>query len=250
MTRPSTKSDKQSPDRRKVVFLVVLAAIAVGAWFLFRDHLTFETLAQKQSELESFRDSNFALAVILFIAVYTVMVAFSLPGAAVATLAGGFLFGVFPGALINVVGATLGAMLLFAAAKWGLGDYLASKMDTSTGAINKLKVGIDQNQWSMLFLMRLVPVVPFFVANLIPALVGVRFGRFAISTFIGIIPGSIVYTSVGAGLSDVFARGETPDLNVLKEPFVLLPIVGLCLLAALPIILNVLKAKGASNVQD
>jgi len=91
--------------------------------------------------------------------------------------------------------------------------------------------------------MRLVPAVPFFVANLIPALVGVSLWRFAITTFVGIIPGAIVYTSVGAGLGDVFERGESPNLGIIFEPQILLPILGLSALAALPIVLKLFRKK-------
>jgi len=118
---------------------------------------------------------------------------------------------------------------------------MAARMEASEGRVKHIKVGIDENQWSMLFLIRLVPLVPFFVANLIPAIVGVPLRRFVISTFIGIIPGGVVYTSVGAGLGEVFAKGEAPNLGVIFEPHILLPILGLCALAALPITLKALR---------
>jgi uncharacterized membrane protein YdjX (TVP38/TMEM64 family) len=118
-------------------------------------------------------------------------------------------------------------------------------MDASDGVVKRIKDGIDDegNQWSMLFLIRLVPAVPFFVANLVPALVGVPLYRFAVTTFFGIMPGAVVYTSVGAGLGEVFARGETPDLGIIFQPAILLPILGLSLLAALPLIINALRGK-------
>ena len=133
--------------------------------------------------------------------------------------------------------------MIFLAAKFGLGDRLAARMEASEGTVRKLKDGIDENQWSVLFLMRLVPAVPFFVANLVPALVGVPLSRFAITTFLGIIPGGVVYTSVGAGLGEVFERGETPDLGIIFEPHILLPILGLCALAALPIVIKAFRKK-------
>ena len=116
-------------------------------------------------------------------------------------------------------------------------------MEASDGTVRRIKDGIDKNQWSMLFLIRLVPAVPFFVANLVPALVAVPLSRFAITTFLGIIPGALVYTSVGAGLGGVFERGETPDLGIIFEPQILLPILGLCALAALPIIIKAVRGK-------
>ena len=104
-----------------------------------------------------------------------------------------------------------------------------------------LRDGLRDNELSVLFLMRLVPVVPFFVANLLPAIVGVPIRRFVISTFIGIIPGGVVFTSVGAGLGEVFAQGEVPNLGVIFEPHILGPILGLCALAALPIVIKALR---------
>jgi len=240
MTQNTTEGG--SPWARRLPLIAIAAVALIGA-FTLRDHLTFDTLAQNRECLIAFRDANYLLTVGAFIAAYIAIVAFSLPGATIATLTGGFLFATFPGALFNVTGATLGAIAIFMAARWGLGERLAARMDTGQGAIKRIKDGIDENQWSMLFLIRLVPAVPFFVANLVPALVGVPLFRFAVSTFIGIIPGAVVYTSVGAGLGEVFARGETPDLGIIFEPHILLPILGLCVLAALPIVLKAVRGK-------
>ena len=95
----------------------------------------------------------------------------------------------------------------------------------------------------MLFLIRLVPAVPFFMANLVPSFLEVPLRRFVISTFFGIIPGAVVYTSVGAGLGEVFERGETPNLGIIFEPSILFPILGLCLLALLPILIKAIRGK-------
>lgn len=227
---------------RNLPLIAILIVAAVGA-FTLRDYLSFETLRDNREALLAFRDANYALTVGVFILAYVTIVAFSLPGATIATLTGGFLFATFPGALFNVTAATIGAVLIFMAARWGLGERLAAKMEGSEGAVKKIKDGIDENQWSMLFLIRLVPAVPFFVANLVPALVGVPLRRFVISTFFGIIPGGVVYTSVGAGLGEVFERGETPNLGIIFEPQILLPILGLCALAALPIVIKAIRGK-------
>lgn len=225
--------------RRLPLIGIVIAAV-LGAWFL-SDILNFRTLADNQARLIAFRDQNYALAVVLFMSAYIAIVALSLPGATIATLTGGFLFGLFPGTLYNVMAATTGACLLHLAVRAGLGDRLAKRMDASDGAVRRLKEGIDANQWSMLFLMRLVPAVPFFVANLIPAMVGVSLFRFAVSTFFGIIPGAVVFTSVGAGLGDVISAGQRPDLGIIFTPPILLPILGIAALAALPILIRLLK---------
>ena len=89
----------------------------------------------------------------------------------------------------------------------------------------------------------LLPAVPFFMANLIPSFLEVPLRRFVISTFFGIMPGTFVFTLVGAGLGEVFARGETPNLGIIFEPAVLLPILGLALLAVLPVIIKAVRGK-------
>lgn len=228
--------------RRRLPLIVIAVGAVVGAVTL-RDHLSFAALAEHREALIGFRDANYVVSVAAFMLTYTVIVAFSLPGATIATLTGGFLFGLFPGVLFNVTAATLGAIGIFLAARWGLGERLAARMETSQGLVHKVKQGIDENELSVLFLIRLMPIVPFFVANIIPALVGVRLDRFAFTTFFGIIPGGLVYTWVGAGLGEVFARGETPDLGIIFAPHVLGPILALCALAALPIVLKALRRK-------
>jgi len=240
-SRPSTTAEKSGFMRR--LPLIIIAVVAVlGAVFL-RDYLTFEALAENRETLLSFRDANYLLTVLVFILAYVVIVAFSLPGATIATLTGGFLFATFPGFLYNVTGATIGATAIFLAARWGFGEKLGAKLEGSEGITKKIKDGIDENQWSMLFLIRLVPAVPFFLANLIPSFLEVPTHRFLISTFFGIIPGAVVYTSVGAGLGEVFARGETPNLGIIFEPFIIGPILGLCVLAALPIIIKAVRGQ-------
>jgi uncharacterized membrane protein YdjX (TVP38/TMEM64 family) len=109
------------------------------------------------------------------------------------------------------------------------------------GPASRLIVGIRKNEWSVLFIMRLVPLVPFVLANLIPAFTGSSLYRYAVTTFFGIIPGALVFTSVGSGLGEVFAQGTTPDLGIIFTPPVLLPLLGLAVLSALPMVLKALR---------
>ncbi len=235
-------------DPKKLIPLAIIVIIAVVGFFTLRDYLTFETIRDNRETLIQFKDNNYIATSLVFLAIYIVIVAFSLPGAAIASLTGGFLFGLFPGTLYNVLAATIGATIIFIAARMGLGDFLSKKMDTSTGTVQKLRDGLRENEISVLFLLRLVPAVPFFVANLLPALVGVKFRNFVFTTFFGIIPGALVYTWVGVGLGEVFARGEAPNLSIIFEWYILGPILGLCVLALLPIVINILrKSKEKDN---
>lgn len=225
--------------------LVLILAVAVIGAIAFRDVLSFDALAQHRATLLAFRDTHFLWASLGFVVAYALIVAFSVPGATVATLAGGFLFGLFPGALYNVIGATIGAVAVFLAARAGLGADVAVRIKERGGAAARLQRALQDNQWSALLTMRLVPVVPFFLANLLPAFAGVRLWPFALTTALGIIPGGVVFTSVGSGLGEVFAKGQTPDLSIIFSAPVLGPLLGLAALSALPMILKALKSKEA-----
>ena len=228
--------------QRLLPLIALFVAALAGAWLL-RDTLSYEALRDNRAGLIAFRDANYLLAVMGFMAIYVVIVALSLPGATVATLTGGFLFGIFPGAVYCVLAAGTGACLIFLAARAGLGDWLSRRMATSDGAAQRIKEGIDQNEWSVLFLMRLLPAVPFFLANLLPALFGARFLPYVVTTYLGIVPGAVVLTSVGAGLGQVFASGEAPDLSVLTSPQFLVPVLGLAALVALPLAVWLWRAR-------
>jgi len=236
-------SDPQRRSWLRHAPLAVILTVAIIGYFTLRDHITFETLRDNREALLAFRDANYAVMILAFIAVYVVIVAFSLPGAAVSSVTGGFLFGLVVGTAANVIAASLGAFAIFLAARWGLGETLAAKIETSEGRLKRLKAGLHENEISVLFLIRLVPAVPFFVANLLPALVGVRFFNFAITTVLGIVPGALVFTWIGVGLGEVFDRGDTPDLSLLWEPQILGPILGLAALAAVPIFIKAIRGK-------
>jgi uncharacterized membrane protein YdjX (TVP38/TMEM64 family) len=234
---------KPNPWLKRLPILVIAVVAVVGAVAL-RDQLSFDALARHRETLLAFRDGNFLLASLAFVGAYILIVAFSLPGATVATLTGGFLFGVLPGVLYNVLAGTIGAVAVFLAARSGFGADVAARIAATGGAAARLQHALRENEWSALFIMRLVPAVPFFIANLLPAFVGASLWRFAVTTFFGIMPGGLVLTSVGAGLGEVFARGEVPDLSIIFAPHILGPILGLAALSALPVLLKMFKKRG------
>ena len=222
--------------RKLPILLILVAAVVALVWF--RDLLSFDSLARHRMALLALRDAHYALTSLAFIALYALVVVISLPGAIILTLSGGFLFGFFPGVVYNVIAATLGAVAVFLAARTGFGHDIAARIEARGGAVARLQTALKRNEWSVLLTMRLIPVVPFFIANLIPAFVGVRLSTFAITTFLGIIPADLIYTTLGAGLGEVFARGEVPHLAILFTPKFGLPLLGLAVLAALPLILK------------
>lgn len=226
--------------RRLAPLAVLVAAIVAVFAFGLDDYLSFDALKQHRTELLAFVGANGALAMVLFVAIYTAVVALSLPGGAILTITGGFLFGALLGGALAVIGATVGATLLFVIAKTALGDPLRAR----TGPwLRKMEDGFSENALSYLLVLRLVPLFPFFIVNLVPAFLGVSPAIYVLGTFFGIIPGTLVYASVGNGLGAVFDAGGTPDLGIIFKPAILVPIVGLAVLALIPVAYKKYRAR-------
>lgn len=218
---------------QRLIPVFVLAA-GLAAFFLFGldDYLTFETLRENRAWLLQQVEQSALMAALVYILVYILVVAFSLPGGAVMTITGGFLFGQWLGSVYVVVAATIGATVLFLAAKTALGDILRAKAGPF---LKKMEAGFQENALSYLLVLRLIPVFPFFIVNLVPAFLGVSLKVYVIATFIGIIPGSFVYATVGAGLGSIFDAGEEFSLNSILTPEIVTALIGLAILALLPV---------------
>ena len=225
-------------DLRKVVIILLLIIAAFGLIF-FSEWISFEALKENRAEISEFRDKNFTLSIVIFWVFYVILVVFSLPGAAVASVSGGFLFGLGAGLLINITAASTGAALLFLLVRYGMKSFKYNKSNTlNSNFVIQIKNALVTNQISIMLTLRLVPVVPFFLANILPALVGVRLFNFIWTTIIGIIPGGIVFTWIGVGVGEVFDRNEYPNFELLFSPVILGPILGLVALLILPMILR------------
>jgi uncharacterized membrane protein YdjX (TVP38/TMEM64 family) len=207
--------------------LLVAAGIAFTVAGGYR-YLTFAALAENRDWLCRLVQHWGLLAALFYIALYGALVALSVPGAAIMTIAGGFLFGTWLGALSAIIGATFGATAVFLAARAGLGG-LAQRAGRF---VAKLEAGFRGDAFNYLLVLRLVPIFPFWLVNLVPALIGVRLSTFVLATFLGIIPGTFVYASLGNGLGSVV---EEPDLAIVFKPSVLVPIIGLAFLALIPV---------------
>lgn len=216
--------------------ILVIAVLAVVAFVFFRHLVSFDHLEQNRQDLLALRDAHYAETAVGFIVIYAFLVAISIPGSMIVAMSGGFMFGLFPGVLFNIIAATLGAVAVFSAARSGFGHELAARIEARGGAVARLQQALKEHQVAVLISMRLIPVMPLLVSNIVPALVGVRFWTFAITTFVGIIPADFVYTQLGAGLGDVFARGEHPNLHILLTPAFALPLLGLAALSLAPLV--------------
>jgi uncharacterized membrane protein YdjX (TVP38/TMEM64 family) len=214
---------------RRLVPLALLLVAGIGfALTGGSRYLTFSALARNHDWLCALVARWGLAAALAYIAAYAVLVALSVPGGAILTIAGGFLFGTWLGGLCAMVGATLGAVAVFVAARAGLGG-LAQRAGPFFG---RLEAGFRADAFSYLLVLRLVPIFPFWLVNLVPALAGVGLPTYLVATLLGIIPATFVYAGLGSGLGTVITE---PDLDILLRPGVLLPVLALAGLALVPI---------------
>ena len=221
-------------DRRFWMAVAAIAAFAGLRLSGLSGYLSLDTLKTHRHELTAFVENNFVMAALAYGAIYVAAVAFSIPGAALLSLAGGFLFGAVTGTLLTVTGATIGATLIFLFARAVFGDAALERLGPQA---KSLAEGIRKNAWSYLLVLRFAPMFPFFLVNLIPAFIGVRLSTYVLTTFFGIIPGTAVFSLSGAGLGRVLDSGAALSLGSIMTPEIIGALTGLALLslAAIPL---------------
>ncbi|HAT36764.1 MAG TPA: hypothetical protein DCS82_13700, partial [Rhodospirillaceae bacterium] len=202
--QPESAQEKPGFSLKRMIPLIILA-IGLVLFFVFDldKYITQETLRDNREWLLGKVADHAVLTALVFMAIYVVGVAFSLPIGAVLTITGGFMFGQILGTLYVVSAATIGATCLFLAAKTALGDVLRAKAGP---AIKSMEAGFRENELNYLLVLRLIPLFPFFVVNLVPAFLGVSLRNYLLGTFFGIMPGSFVYVTVGAGIGSIFDK--------------------------------------------
>ena len=192
---------------------VIVALIALVYAMGWHQYLTVEQLYESRTALKDYIAQNFALSIAIYMLVYIVAVALSLPGGLLLTVTGGFLFGWVVGAPVTIVAATIGATIIFLVAKTSFGDALAERAGPW---VAKLRDGFQENALNYLLFLRLVPAFPFFVVNIAPALLGVSLTTFVIGTAVGIIPGTTAFSFAGSGLDSIF-EAQAPAYEACKQ---------------------------------
>jgi uncharacterized membrane protein YdjX (TVP38/TMEM64 family) len=226
--------------RRLVPVLVLVTGLVVFFALGLERYLSFDTLREHRTALRTWVETSGVRAALLFMAIYTTAVAFSLPGATVLSITGGLLFGTVWGTVCIVVSATLGATVLFLIAKTAFGDAWRARAGPW---LQNMEAGFRDNALSYLLVLCLVPLFPFFIVNLVPALLGVPLSTYVLGTFVGIIPGAVVYATVGAGLGSIFDAGGEFSATGILTPQVLLSLIGLAVLAMLPVVYKKFKTR-------
>jgi uncharacterized membrane protein YdjX (TVP38/TMEM64 family) len=194
--------------------LLLLAAAGVVLAMGWHRYLTLDHLAANRETLRHLIEGHLLLALAIFVALYAVTIALSLPGGAVLTIAGGFLFGWFVGGVASVIGATVGALVVFIVAKSTLRDVLVARAGP---ALKRFAEGFREDAFSYLLFLRLVPIFPFWLVNLAPGLLGVPFTTYLVTTFLGIIPGTFAFSLAGNGLDSVIEAQQAAHQSCLAK---------------------------------
>lgn len=227
---------------KKRVLPIGALLLAVAAFYQLGldDYMTCEVLRENRAAVTEFVHAYGISALVLYALAYALIVTLSVPGGALMTVTGGFLFGVLATAVAVVIGATAGATALFLIAKTALGDPLRAK---AAPWLKKLEAGFQENEFTYLLVLRLIPLFPFFVVNLVPAFLGVGVRIYVLATFIGIIPGVIVFSLVGAGLGNLTEDCKNVDASVVMKPEIVAAFLGVAALLLAPIVYKKLKAR-------
>ena len=252
----ATPATAPSPDaappgaplwKRLLPLGVIAAALVLFFGLGLQRYFTLEALNENQAALRDYVGTHPFLAIAIFAAIYATAVAISFPGAGFLSIFGGFLFGVWTGTAVVVFAATLGATAIFLAARGALAETLRSK---AGAAVEKMQRGFEEDELSYMFVLRLIPAFPFFAINIAAGVLGVSTRNYVLATALGIVPGSFVYVSIGNGFRAAIEAGGEANADALKgallQPAVLLPIIGLIVLALIPVAYKRIKGGAAA----
>jgi uncharacterized membrane protein YdjX (TVP38/TMEM64 family) len=238
---------------------VLVALLGLGYSMGLQQYFTLSSIAENRAALAAYTSDHHALALVVFMAVYTLAVAVSFPGASILTILAGLLFGWLAGGIAAIIAATIGATIVFQIAKSSFGDILAKKAGPFLGRIS---AGFADDAFSYLLFLRLVPVFPFWLVNIAPALANVKLRTFIVTTLVGIIPGTFAFSFVGVGLDSIIsaqqqahtaciaqkAAIECPyefSLSSVITPQLLLAFAALGVVSLIPVALKKWKARNA-----
>jgi len=233
-------TSKPNPIKRFLPLVILGLGLILFLAFDLGRFLSIAALAENYNAITAMVAQNLILAVVVFFCLYVVAVAFSLPIATPLTLTGGAVLGYLAAPAI-ILAATLGALILFLAARGAFADTLTKRAGPFMAKLSK---GFHEQPFFWLLALRLIPLAPFWTVNIAPACLGMRTGPYVLATLIGIAPGTTVYVAVGSGFDAVLSAGKAPDLSTLGDIRIIAPLVGLGVLALIPIIAQKFFKKG------
>lgn len=236
------------PQAKRFLPALLVIMFLVISWFAgWFEYFSLSNLIMNREDLANFASDNMFVAMASYLLLYAALVAISFPGASLLTIGAGFVFGGFAAGILTVFGATAGAVIIFLIARSSFGDFLVRKAGPF---VSKMVDGFNRDAFNYLLMIRLTPLFPFWVVNIVPALVNVRLLPYTIATFLGIIPGTFAYSFVGAGLGSVIEAQEAAnpgcanagtceiDPSSLITPQILWAMLGLAAISVLPVLIR------------
>jgi len=230
--------------KRFLPLILILLGIGVIYFSGLYRYLSFDCLKLYHRSLKDHISAHPIAVPILYILVYIVLTALSVPGAVFLTLLGGYLFPQPLSTIYVVFSATCGATLIFLVARTALADFLRKK---ASSFLKKMETGFQKNAASYLLFLRFVPLFPFWIVNIAPAFFGVRLWTFVWTTFVGIIPGSFVFTLAGSGLEKIFESDRAFSINTIFNTQMKIALTLLGVFALVPILIKKIKKSRDRN---
>ena len=209
---------------QKKILLIAIFLIIFSFWviyFLNRDFFELKTLFIYLEIIQNYISNNFLFSFFIFTLSYCFLIVCNFPIASLLSLIGGFLYGTWLGGMGIIIGGTAGSLIVFLVAKLFFHDYVAKKLLHKYLFIHKY---FQQNELELMFLIRLIPGIPFFAQNLILAGLGVNSLKFFLTTLIGLSPWAIIFASIGKGLEEIFIKDQDLSFSLIAKPEYLIPI--------------------------
>ena len=204
-----------SPIRRWLPLIALASFIAIAYALGLQKYFSLAAIAENHAALEIYVRDHLVFAVLIYMAIYIGVVALSLPGAGILSIAGGFIFGWALSGTVTIFAATIGAIIVFQIVKTSLGATIAERAGPF---VKKLSDGFAKDAFNYLLFLRLVPAFPFFAINAVAGLVKVDLRTYAVATLLGIIPGSYAFAWLGRGLGSIIeAQTTTHDACVVAK---------------------------------
>ena len=223
-------------------FIIAFGLVSLILGTILEGYLTLDTFLASINELQTLAEESKITFASICILIYSIIVIFSIPVASVLTLSCGYLFGSLIGGFIAFIGALTGASILFLIVRFGLKMELVERLKSSS-IFSELSLHIYENQFRHLLFLRFLPLFPFWMINLAPAILGVKFKLFFFSTFIGIIPGTFIIAGIGEKVRN-FSEPKTVLLNeLIANPEFVLLFLALSLITIFPTVLKLFSAK-------
>lgn len=230
---------------QKFIPLIILVSIGCIIWITeIYKYISLETLKEHQNFLKHYVENNFIIATLVYSLLYFIIVSLSIPAATIMTLTGGFLFGQIVGTICVVLSASFGACSIFLSTKFAAKN--SSKKEHGSW-VQKMKNGFQENAFSYMLTLRLIPIFPFVIINIVAGILQIRLKTFFFGTLIGIIPGSYVYVSVGVAMQTLLNKDNFSPENLLSRD-VIIALTGLGILALLPIIYKIIKKRAKKKL--